>query len=170
MRLKFLRFSFIFLAAPFLLGLSTSEVKKHILLEEKIINVEVRNLQGNKTFLLPPELDKPVLLNIWATWCAPCVKELPILDKLAKKNDLHVIALSTDAKLETVQNFLLRNNLKSMKVLWDAFGRKSRTHLHARGLPMTLLIDKQGTIKKVFLGEKDWGNEEMYQNLLESVQ
>lgn len=90
---------------------------------------------------------KPVVLNFWATWCAPCVKELPSLARLqAARGDLTVIALNVDTKQEgPIGDFLkevgaadLEAYADPQKKLWRAFRLNS--------LPTTFVIDAEGRV------------------------
>lgn len=119
---------------------------------------EVTDLKGTPTNILSPNLEKPILVNVWATWCAPCVKELPALERVAQKGDMSVIAISTDVSVSQVTNFITKHDFKHTKFLHDQFGRGSRSFLKAQGLPVTYLINRQGVVENVYLGEKNWDN------------
>jgi thiol-disulfide isomerase/thioredoxin len=90
---------------------------------------------------------KVVLLNLWATWCAPCVQEMPSLERLQAQfggNDFTVIALSSDrAGARVVEPFLENLGLKQLHPYLDPKSTATRM-LGARGLPTTLLIDREG--------------------------
>jgi len=92
---------------------------------------------------------KVVLLNLWATWCAPCVKEMPALDRLQAKlggPDFAVLALSIDREgLAKVQPFFAQNRIASLPPYLDQGGRAPAA-FGARGLPTTLLIDRDGRV------------------------
>jgi thiol-disulfide isomerase/thioredoxin len=87
-----------------------------------------------------------VLLNLWATWCAPCREEMPTLDRLQAMlggPDFEVIALSIDqAGVPVVQAFLRREGIQHLRPYVDTFGDASP--LGAGGIPLTLLIDRNG--------------------------
>ncbi len=90
-----------------------------------------------------------VLLNFWATWCAPCIREMPSLDRLQAKlggEGLTVAAVSEDfAGLEVVTPFFKRLGLANLEVYLDPDGTLSRAAGIA-GLPTTLLIDREGRL------------------------
>ena len=92
---------------------------------------------------------KVVLLNLWATWCAPCVKEMPALDRLQAKlggPDFAVLALSIDREgLAKVQGFFAQNRIAALPPYLDPSGRAPAA-FGARGLPTTLLIDRDGRL------------------------
>jgi len=90
-----------------------------------------------------------VVLNFWATWCAPCVKELPELDALKPKiaaDRITVLAVSMDrGGLPTIQKFFERTGIRNLEPLHDA-GNSAARALGIRGLPTTLFIDRDGKV------------------------
>lgn len=103
---------------------------------------------------------KPVLLNLWATWCAPCVKEMPTLDALAARDGatLTVIALSQDLDPAKVAPFWAAGGYKALKSSTDpklAFS----TGMGAN-LPTTVLYDAQGKELWRLTGSIDWAGAE----------
>ncbi len=100
-----------------------------------------------------------VLLNLWATWCAPCVQEMPSLNTLQTQfdfRDLNVVALSEDRNgVTAAEIFNTRYSLKNLPVYADASGQ-APSLLHAHGLPTTLLIDPQGMEIGRIEGEAAW--------------
>jgi thiol-disulfide isomerase/thioredoxin len=90
---------------------------------------------------------KVVLLNLWATWCGPCVQEMPSLERLQAQlggEGLSIIALSSDrGGANVVEPFLGNLGLKQLPIFLDPRSAATRT-LGARGLPTTLLIDREG--------------------------
>ncbi|RYD86282.1 MAG: TlpA family protein disulfide reductase [Sphingomonadales bacterium] len=100
---------------------------------------------------------KPVLLNLWATWCAPCVKEMPTLDALAvaKGDALHVVAISQDLKgAELVTPFFEKAGFKKLQPWLDTDIAWSMTL--GANLPMTILYDSAGKEVWRVSGEMDW--------------
>ncbi|WP_053005578.1 TlpA disulfide reductase family protein [Kiloniella spongiae] len=100
-----------------------------------------------------------ILLNFWATWCAPCVKEMPDLDRLQAElgSDLfRVVTLSEDrAGLKKVLPFFEDKNLENLPAYVDPKGRVSRA-FGLRGLPSTYLISKEGMIVGALIGPFEW--------------
>ena len=100
-----------------------------------------------------------VLLNFWATWCVPCVEEMPALDRLQGAlggPGFEVVALSIDRQgKELVVPFLARLKINRLAVYLDPPGRSMRA-LGVRGLPTTLLIDRQGREVGRLEGAADW--------------
>ena len=104
-----------------------------------------------------------VLLNLWATWCAPCKKEMPSLAKLQTElgsADFEVVAISLDRKgPEASAQFLIDNNAKALKVYVDPSAALLDT-FQAIGLPATILIDRQGREIGRLLGPAEWASPE----------
>lgn len=102
---------------------------------------------------------KAILLNIWATWCPPCRKEMPSLDRLQalKGSDaFEVVALSIDKTgLDKVQPFYDEIGIKELDIYLDPPGSAMRT-LALVGLPTTLLIDAQGKEIMRWVGPREW--------------
>ena len=122
---------------------------------------------GNK-MALSAYRGKFVLLNIWATWCPPCRKEMPALDRLEQmlgSPRFKVIALSTDTSgLPDVKAFYQSLGLKSLGVFLDEEGAAMRD-LRIIGLPTTILIDEQGSEIARKIGPATWDSEEVVEFL-----
>ncbi|PZT84961.1 MAG: thiol:disulfide interchange protein [Citromicrobium sp.] len=104
----------------------------------------------------------PVLLNLWATWCAPCVKEMPLLDELATEYDeqLHVITVSQDmGSPEKVRQFFEENELEYLESWMDPENRLG-FELGGGSLPLTVLYDSSGREVWRVAGDYDWSSEE----------
>lgn len=106
---------------------------------------------------------KVVLLNLWATWCAPCRKEMPSLDRLQKElgsDKFEVVALSVDrAGIAGSKKFLDEINVSALKLYVDPTARAT-SNLKAVGLPATLLIDAQGREIGRLTGPAEWDSED----------
>jgi thiol-disulfide isomerase/thioredoxin len=97
-----------------------------------------------------------VLLNLWATWCAPCVAELPALVRLqARAPGLRIVAISTDRAGVDTAAFLRNNGARALAVYRDTDTTMIRS-FKAVGLPLTVLIDPQGKIIARAQGPADW--------------
>ena len=105
---------------------------------------------------------KTVLLNLWATWCPPCRKEMPSLDRLQARlggKDFHVLTISTDLKgISVVQEFFQKIGISSLQPYIDHNG-ETETALKAPGLPTTLLIDRNGDATGVKVGPMEWDSD-----------
>lgn len=102
---------------------------------------------------------KLLVLNLWATWCAPCVKEMPTLLKLQQRYEgrgLQVVALTVDkGGFYQVGPFLQANGLAGLTVLSDKTSATMKGFA-VKGLPTTILIDPQGMEVGRVTGEADW--------------
>ena len=104
-----------------------------------------------------------VLLNFWATWCAPCVREMPSLDRLQAAlgpEGLAVVAVSEDrAGLKAVEPFFMETGLEHLEIYLDPKGKFWR-EFGVRGLPTTYLIDRQGRLIGAMEGPAEWDEED----------
>ena len=99
---------------------------------------------------------KPVVLNLWATWCIPCVAELPELDRLAASGVV-VLAVSADrGGAATVRPFAASHHLDHLTVLLDP-GNAAVGALGVAGFPTTLLIGADGRLRGTMEGPAAWG-------------
>ena len=102
---------------------------------------------------------RTVVLNLWATWCVPCVREMPALDDLAKivaGDGVVVLPVSSDhGGAPVVQRFYDEHKIANLPVLLDPMSAMAHT-LGVRGIPMTLLIDPQGQEVGWLEGAADW--------------
>ena len=114
---------------------------------------------------------KVVVLNLWATWCAPCRKEMPDLDKLQAElggPKFEVVALGVDrGGVKAAEKFLQQVGNKSLALYVDPTA-KLATELRVIGLPATLLIDAEGREIGRLLGPADWASEDA-KKLVKSV-
>jgi thiol-disulfide isomerase/thioredoxin len=106
---------------------------------------------------------KTVLLNFWATWCAPCVKEMPSLDRLQAemgKDKFVVLPLSLDGPSRPkVAPFYADRKLANLGIYFDK-GKKVLGALDVSVLPTSILIDAQGRELGRLEGEADWDKPE----------
>ncbi|UGA42365.1 TlpA family protein disulfide reductase [Bradyrhizobium quebecense] len=106
-----------------------------------------------------------VLANFWATWCAACRSELPMLDRLAAsgRSDLAVIAVSTDRNRALVAPYVKQLKLRHLAIGFDPGGLVSRvdaaeldTPFALYGMPISFLIGVTGQVEGYMTGEADW--------------
>ena len=107
---------------------------------------------------------KVLLVNFWATWCAPCVKEMPTLDALQVKlggADFQVVAIAQDREgARVAKPFHEKQGWTNLAFFAEAPGKFMRD-AKLQGLPTTLLIDKAGNEVARVEGEADWGSPEV---------
>lgn len=105
---------------------------------------------------------KVLVLNIWATWCAPCRKELPSLQRLSEQLDpqrFAVVGMSVDADDHVVREFLIERKV-TFTNLHDADMRVARDVLGVRVYPATYLISADGVVQQVIGGAREWDSAE----------
>jgi thiol-disulfide isomerase/thioredoxin len=116
---------------------------------------------------------RPLLVNLWATWCGPCVIELPSLDALAGESQgdgLKVIAVSQDTGSHAeVAAFLTRHDVRNLQPYQDA-EMQAMTTLHLDTLPTTILYDADGKEVWRMTGRAEWGSERVANLLREADQ
>ncbi len=104
-----------------------------------------------------------VLVNFWATWCFPCIREMPHLLALQKRRggeDFIVLALSQDLNgWKKVAPFVAKNGLQDLPVYIDENLAISRS-LKIPGLPVTVLLDREGRVVGQLVGDADWGGKD----------
>lgn len=106
-----------------------------------------------------------VLVNLWATWCTPCVAELPSLDKLQAKLDekgLKIVAISMDRKggMEEVKAFLAKHGADHLAPYLDK-DRQILGNWKYEGIPVSFLIDAQGRLRETLAGPYEWDTPKM---------
>ena len=114
------------------------------------------NLEGHEVSMTEFR-GKVVLLNFWATWCPPCVKEMPSMELLRHKykdQGFEVVAINAGEDTETVEAFLLERDL-TFPIILDKRG-VSFMALGIKGLPMSFLLNKEGRSVMTFLGGREW--------------
>jgi thiol-disulfide isomerase/thioredoxin len=113
---------------------------------------------------------KTVLLNFWATWCPPCKKEMPDLQKLylkSKSKDIIILAIAVGQTDDDVFPFI--NTVKptpTFPILFDINSNVARQwSIHA--MPTTIIIDKEGYLTHFALGARDFNSPQLFNSLLE---
>ncbi|MGH7822168.1 MAG: TlpA disulfide reductase family protein [Candidatus Binatia bacterium] len=108
--------------------------------------VRMRDLRG-----------KVVVLNLWATWCPPCVEEMPTLERLHRRmqgQDFMLLAVSQDESPDVVAPWIREHGF-TFPVLLDPRGEVGHA-LGATGYPETFVVDRQGRIVHHHVGFRDW--------------
>ena len=109
-------------------------------------------LVGGETFTLSENKGKVVLINIWATWCGPCVGEMPAFEKLNNEygDDLKIVAVNCVEDKGTVDAFV-KDNGYTFPIAYDENGEINNRY-PTDGIPYTLVVGKDGVIKNIYLG------------------
>lgn len=104
---------------------------------------------------------KPLIINIWASWCGPCNEEMHSIELLNKKygkNQFHLIGISIDDDVQTARTFVHSNRLS-----FDNFIDKDlilENTLGAKTIPLTILVDDKGRVVEKVYGSRDWMSNE----------
>ncbi len=123
-------------------------------------------LDGKKV-AFNPQQNKVIVFNAWGTWCPPCRKEMPALQRLNEKlNPAHysLILMAMDTDPLIVREYMIDKKLKltsyidqDLKITEDIFGLKI--------YPTTFLIDKNGILRHTITGEKEWDSPDVLKTL-----
>ena len=121
-------------------------------------DLELINKKGNR-IIFNDFSSKLTLLNFWATWCAPCKKELPKLDTLDQKipqGQLNIVLINIEnIKYEKVQSFFDEVKVKNLVSYFD-IKLKLTKELKLRGIPITLIVNSQGKEVGRIIGDLDF--------------
>ncbi len=113
---------------------------------------------------------KTLIVNFWATWCTPCVKEMPALQAMSDQlspDHFQVLGVTVDTHPERVQQFLSERQI-SFAQYSDASMELSMSKLKIRGFPETLIISGEGRLLRRILGPRAWEDREYTESILPS--
>ena len=128
---------------------------------------QLQNLDG-QSITLSKLKDKPVLINFWATWCRPCVSEMPYLQEIYNEwsdTELVVLAINMGDSPQAVEQFLQEHNL-SLPVLLDT-KKVVAPKYGIKYIPTTFFIDKNGIVQEKIIGA--FPNKEAIENRLDKI-
>jgi thiol-disulfide isomerase/thioredoxin len=117
----------------------------------------VQTLEGKEVPFRTLAAGKPVLIDFWATWCAPCVAAMPELQKLHQRHapkGFSVVGISIDEEKDKARKFAAKKKL-AYPVFLDATATPAWSVLHVRSIPALFLVDGQGRIVRQWLGKAD---------------
>ncbi|MBI5323672.1 MAG: TlpA family protein disulfide reductase [Ignavibacteriae bacterium] len=152
-----------------LISQSINLISKELKVGESAPEFQGETFDG-KIIKLSDYKDRVVLLDFWASWCAPCQKELPYLMQLYDDNDdrnFVIIAVNIDKKMVSAQKFLEKLTEKAnFPIIWDS---KSEIPIlySIESMPTTIFIDKNGIIKHIHTGFTDSSKDLLKQELEE---
>lgn len=127
---------------------------------------------GGNTRSLADFRGRVVLLNLWATWCVPCRKEMPSLDRLQAQLGgpaFEVVALSIDKSPQAVREFYREYGIRKLALYIDPSAEVTST-LGAVGIPTTLLVDGDGRERWRRVGPAEWDAPEEVARIREHIQ
>ncbi|MBC7598900.1 MAG: TlpA family protein disulfide reductase [Polaromonas sp.] len=120
--------------------------------EQKLPTLALTNLQGVTVDLAQFE-GKPTVVNLWATWCPPCVREMPVLHEAQAQNPaVNFVFINQGESAQRVEGWLAARNLSLRNVLLDTKGEALGV-FNQRGLPTTLFFDARGLLVSARTGE-----------------
>ena len=135
-------------------------------------DIEFRDRDG-KDLRLSNFKGRVVLLNVWATWCPPCRREMPTLDRLQGMlggKDFEVLALSIDrAGTHAVEAFFMEIGIKHLRLYIDQSTAAMRK-LAVVGVPTTLLIDREGREVWRYAGAAEWDSDEWVGEIRKAIE
>ena len=105
-----------------------------------------------------------MLVNFWATWCAPCIKEMPSLDRLETKinGDFDVIAISVDRDgVEKVTDFFDENKISNLEKFFDIKNSLAK-EMNLYGVPTSFFVNKEGDLIGYYQGDMEWDNDTVF--------
>jgi cytochrome c biogenesis protein CcmG/thiol:disulfide interchange protein DsbE len=101
-----------------------------------------------------------VVLNFWASWCGPCLEELPSLTALQQElPQVQIVTVSMDYDADSYRRFLQRNHVSLLSVLDGPNGANAKFNTFRP--PETYVIDKDGIIRRKFIGPQEWTSPEI---------
>ena len=149
-----------FLLLAVLLGVSACDGEPVPL--QKMPDIKIATLDG-KVEPLSQWRGKKIILNVWATWCAPCREEMPALEMLSQSlnpEEFIVLGVSIDNKTLPVKEFLRRTGIKFARHI-DRRGNLMREALGIVQIPQTLIIDPSGNLVTRVVGVKEWKKDDV---------
>ena len=115
-----------------------------------------------QTMQLSDYRGKVILLNVWATWCAPCLKEMPSLSRLQGlrgSEAFQIVTISLDRTAEDAANWLVDKDITNLTP-WHDKSYGLNVAVQARGLPITIIYDRQGQEIIRLAGDAEWDSKE----------
>jgi len=117
---------------------------------------------SDRTVVLDQFRGQVVVLNFWATWCPPCVEEMPSLVEMQRRmkaKGITVVAVSIDVDENAYRQFLKQHGVDLLTVRDPA--QKTPTLYGTHGWPETFIIDRKGVMRRKFIGPVDWTEPEI---------
>ena len=123
--------------------------------------------QDGRKELFADDTTVPLVVNFWASWCEPCRREMPSLEKLSTlfpSGELRVIGVTTDSDINLAREFSLQHRL-SFPLLSDSGMALSNGVLRIPAFPMTYLLKRDRTIARIIVGGRDWADNAMVEEI-----
>jgi peroxiredoxin len=156
----------LFLAAVLIYGLLTKKATntndEGPQVGQPLADFALADLQG-RTMQLSALRGSVVFINVWATWCPPCVDEMPTIQRLYDRlqpRGLQVVTISLDALGAQVVTPFMHNYQLTFPVLLDPRGTVERLY-RTGGVPESFIVDKHGRLVEKVVGPRDWAHPQM---------
>ena len=141
-------------------GVAAARTPGEVAVGDALRNATMQGLNGPSRALSHYK-GLPMVINVWASWCAPCRQEMPSLERLSQRKGgrpFVVIGISTDDYPEAAKGFLKKSSTTFSHFIDQQLELENM--LGADRLPLTLLIDAQGRVIAKFYGSKSWDSPE----------
>jgi len=128
--------------------------------------LEIETLSG-EPFKVSSLQGKPVFLNVWATWCRPCIEEFPFIDNLKKtfEKEGWKFVIVSDEKSEKIKSFETKTSFS-----FDYYKMKNRMQdFGITEIPQTYIINAKGEVVKSYTGANKWDSEQMMNELRDLI-
>ena len=127
-------------------GLQKSEASRSLPSDITLTNMQ------NEMVALSDFEGQPVIINFWATWCPPCIREMPLLARYAEKEGFALVLINQAESVETIQAYLDEAGLEFEYMLLDSH-QIAYQAMQVRGLPTTQFFNAEGGLVNEHLGE-----------------
>lgn len=137
---------------------------ENVKIEEEFWNKEVKLYDSQKSINMNQFKGKPVLINYWGTWCAPCVMEMPSFQKLynKQKEDVHFLFIAVNDTPEKIQKFMEKNQYDfPVYQITDSLS----SEMNPKSYPTTYVLNVKGELILKETGSADWNSPEIYELL-----
>ncbi len=142
------------------------DLKKFLFIKEKNKVNSLKTIDSQNNIVEINTEQKILIINFWATWCAPCKKEMPSLNHLAKKfrkDKIEIITIASGRNsISHIEDFFLKNEIDELPKYRDPSGKTAISY-KVIGLPTTIIINSKGKEVGRILGDIDWRKEEIYE-------
>ena len=142
-------------------NLASNDIEKIQIIKEPfyIESLELINYKEESVFL-KEKLSSYFLINFWASWCAPCIKEMKSLNTLQEKASfLRILTVSEDKNMKIAKEFFKKNKHPSLEKYYDK-DKSVLSKFSIRGLPTTFIVDKEFRVFAKVEGIIEWESEE----------
>lgn len=167
----YIRFQLIAYLAGFLFGLlscvsKSDNVGAYTKNEGTLVEImKLRDLEGN-TIDLNNYQGKTVFINVWATWCGPCIKEMPSIERAKKllNNSTIEFLLASNESVEEIEGFVKKRNMDLHYIQLE-----NLEELNIQALPTTIIINSKGELRFSETGYREWDSADNIQLLTKII-